>query len=683
MIDKFSFKSYCVIGLFLMTSCVNTVEKMDNAKYVDPFICTGSDHGQTDPAAGIPYGMVKLCPDTYPIAHSGYDYDAKEILGFSHNRFSGVGCKGTGGNIRVLPFLNKDNRPEKLSYDKKSEQAVPGFYSTILDDNIKVELTATNRVGFHKYTFLNSGKAGITIDLNSSFEKIVSNNHSITKEGIIIGNVSSETVCNEGKYKMYFALKTDAVKPKMNDSDSTLSFSFDVIKNEEVKVWCALSVVDEAHALDRLQEVSSLTFENVKAKAYQSWNDIMNVVSVETDNDALRRNFYTHIYHVSQSPFYVSEDDGKYRGSDGVEYQNKKLNYYHGWSIWDTFRSKMPLLSLIYPDIYKDLMSSIAEMYKQGKPDWATENEPYITVRTEHSVIVLLDAHRKGLLNFSLEEIYEELKEEATRLPFKSPDNVLESSYDLWALSEIAKDLGYEKDHKQYLAQAMNYKKIWKEKFMLMDENSDIMHGDGLYEGTLWQYRWLVPFDIAGIQKLMGGKEIFEKDLDYFFENELFNIGNQPDIQVPYLYAYTNSPWKTDLLVSKLISEETNNWYGTHRKWKTPSTRKIFTDTPDGYISQMDDDAGTMSAWYVWSSLGLYPVFPGDTNLVITIPQFNKSTIKFGDRMLEIEKYSPNPTAKYIQKIEFNNKVIDSRFIDSNRLMQGGKLRITLGENPA
>lgn len=534
--------------LLLFASCTsdqkNVKEERDNARFIDPFICTADDHGQTDVAAAVPFGMVKPCPDTNPLGHSGYDYNSKEIFGFSHIRFSGMGCRGVGGNIRVLPFANCDTLPQKSGYIKDSEIAKPGYYSVLLDENIKAELTATNKVAFHRYTFPVSKNSGLSVDLASSFVAHLSEQHQIDKTGILSGKVESVNVCKLAKYSFYYALYISKKAVHIEELNSKVIYRFATDEGEEINLWCALSVISAEQAKTTLKEEMNLQFSEVKEAAYSRWNDLVNIVDLETDDESVKHLFYTHLYHATQSPFLISEKDGSYRGSDGKVYENTLNTYYHGWSIWDTFRSKLPLLSLLYPNKYVELMSSLGELYKQGKVDWVTETEPFISIRTEHSIVVLLDAYRKGLLNYSLEEIYPSLIDEAENLPFKSPDNVLESSYDLWALSEIARDLGYDEDAKEYLERAMNYQSLWKEKFLHMDENSDIMHGDGLYEGTLWQYRWFVPFDITGIQELIGGKDIFESQLDYFFENELFNIGNQPDIQVPYLYAYTNSPGK-------------------------------------------------------------------------------------------------------------------------------------------
>ncbi len=681
---------YKIIAIF-MCICVSMLcaqvehgqVKKQIVDYVDPFICTGSDHGQTDPAAAVPFGMAKPAPDTYPIGHSGYDYDADYILGFSNTRFSGVGCRGVGGNLRILPYLGpKSSHPNPQIYKKETERAQPGYYAVELGNGIQCELTATRQVAFHKYTFPQSGSAGITVDLQSSLSKFYYEKHHLQKDGVLLGEVSGANVCDKGKYTFYFALATDSGNFDVEEEEAKVIFSFDVDLGQEVQVLCALSTVSSQNALKNLQRVRTMDFEEVKDQARQEWAKNLSVVKVHTENAEHKKLFYTHLYHVLQTPFQIQDGDGSFKGSDGEIHKTDRSNHYHGWSVWDTFRTKMPLLSLLYPEHYKDMVSSIGKLYQQGKPDWATEKEPFITVRTEHSSIVLLEALQKGLLPFDLKSIYPKLLEEAKKLPFKTPDNVLESSYDLWALSQIARELGKKEDYGIYLKKALQYQNTWKDKFRNMGDNSDIMHGDGLYEGTLWQYRWLVPYDIKGIQKMLGGKKVFEEQLDYFFDNELFTIGNQPDIQVPYLYVYTRSPWKTQKLVNRLMTEKTNNWYGTHEKWKTPSTRKIFQATPHGYIREMDDDAGTMSAWFVCSAMGLYPVFPGSTQLALTAPLFEKIAIKTPGQPLQIMTNGFSEENIFIQKVTWNGDEINSSLIDFNLISRGGVLQFELGNKP-
>lgn len=658
------------------------VETQNNVEYINPFICTADDHGQTDVAAAVPFGMVKPCPDTNPLAHSGYDFSAKEIIGFSNTRFSGVGCRGVGGNLRILPFVisEGDSIPTSITYSKESEEAKAGYYSVELDNGVKAQLTATQQVAFHQYTFPEAKDAGFTIDLASNYAGHLFDDYKIDN-GVISGKISSVNVCRKGKYTFYYAIKFNHKHIEVTEVNSKLIFKFSTKKNQEVLLRCALSVVDENSAIKNLKATEYLSFLEVKSKASKAWSDQMDVVHVETENDTLKELFYTHLYHATQSPFIINDDNGTYRGSDGNQYKSN-TPYYHGWSVWDTFRTKLPLFSLLYPNEYKNMLMSLKALYEQGKPDWATETEPFLTIRTEHTIAIILDAYKKGILPFSLSDIYEYMKEEAEHLPFKSPDNVLESSYDLWALSEISKALGEVEEATFYRDKAFEYKTLWKDKFMVMDENSDIMHGDGLYEGTLWQYRWFVPFDIKGIQTMMGGKNEFENQLDYFFKNELFNIGNQPDIQVPYLYNYTNSPWKTQKLVDELLNKETNNWYGTHHKLEKPIRRKIFTNTPDGYIKEMDDDAGTMSSWYVWSTMGLYPIFPGSTQLALTTPQFEKITIQTQEKPLEIITKGRTSKNRYIQNVTWNGEEINSSIIDFNMISKGGVLQFELTDKP-
>ena len=649
--------------------------------FVDPFICTSDDHGQTDVAAAVPFGMIKPCPDTNPTGHSGYDYSANKILGFSQTRFSGTGCNGTGGNIRIFPFLQSKESivPSEELFLKNSEKAIPGFYSVRFINGIEAALTANRQVAYYQFKYPQNGKAGISIDLNSSFTNNISEIHQLDNENILSGSISSSGVCGKGDYTFYYALFIKKSKMKIKDEASKLIFDFNVDTNEIISVYCALSVVSQENAKETLKKGIEIPFNIIKEKAYQSWSDFLDVVDVETSNDTFKRIFYTHLYHIAQSPFIINDENGQYRGDDGKLYQSHQP-YFYGWSIWDTFRTKFPLLSFLFPKTYSQLIHSLKLLYIQGKNNWSSNGSPFLNIRTEHSAIVLLEAERKGLLPFSLEEIYPLIKKEIGELSFETPDKILESSYDFWALSEIAKDLGYSEDYKEYRIKAFQYQKIWNQYFNNMDESSDIMHHQGLYEGTLWQYRWFVPFDITGIQKIVGGKQIFEKQLDQFFSNNLFNIGNQPDIQVPYLYAYTSSPWKTQQVISQLLKEPTENWYGTHEKWKVPEIRKIFTDTPKGYISEMDDDAGTMSSWFIWSSIGLYPVFPGDTKLVITTPLFDKTTVNIGDKRLTIVASGLSDENKYIKNIKFNGIKLTSCFIDFNDLVKGGILKLEMGK---
>ncbi|TKG94665.1 glycoside hydrolase family 92 protein [Puteibacter caeruleilacunae] len=674
--------SVFVLILCVLASC-NPQQKKSNAVYIDPFICTGGDHGQTDVAAAVPFGMVKPCPDSDPIGHSGYNFESDKIFGFSNTRFSGVGCKGTGGNLLMTPFvgtINIDN-PGSFKVDKSTEIAEPGYYAIEMTNGVKAELTATRQIAIHRYHFPGNAQQGILFDLASSFMKTLDVNFTIS-ENVILGDVKCTNVCDKGKYKFYFAIKVegDVILKKMGNKVVA------ILANKEkqtIDTYVSVSTVSPQNAHQTL--ISEQPEFNASRKAaFKAWAELVDVIDVETNDIEQKKLFYTHLYHVAQSPFVVQDFNGQYRGSDEKVHQLPKgENHYFGWSIWDTFRSKHPLFSLLYPEQYSKILTSMCTLYQQGKQPWATETEPYPTIRTEHTVALLLDGLRKGLLDFDLNEIYHAIKHEIdNQLEWHSPGHILESSYDSWAFAEIAKELGHEEDHKHYMDIAMNYKETWKKVFLELEDDADKMHARDIYEGTLWQYRWFVPFDIGGIQEMLGGKEIFEKQLDEFFGKELFNVGNQPDIQVPFLYNYTDSPWKSQQLVQQLLTAELNNWYGTHRKREKPEFRKIFQATPQGYITEMDDDAGTMSAWYLLASLGLYQTCPGETYFWVTIPLYASSTIKLPHgKTFTMKVEGPRSVNAKITELVLNGKKLNSLSIDYADIYNGGTLVIKTTES--
>ena len=679
-----------VILLLFAAGNSQTNQQQGNKKsdFVDPFMCTSGEHGHTDPAAAVPFGMVKPAPDSDPLGYSGYDFSARKVLGFSNTRFSGVGCQGVGGNLRILPFTLTKNTlkiPNSLKLDKSSEIASPGYYSVVLGNKVHVELTATRQVAFHKYTFPKLEHAGLVINLASGF---VGNNyekHSIGKNGIISGEISSPEICNKGSYTFYFALRViNKPQAKISVDGSKVKIAFSTLNNPKVIVHCALSVVSVKNALANLKAQNGKSFASVKKAAANEWEKLLHVVDIETPDKVLKRKFYTSLYHATQTPFIIQDQNGEYRGSDGKRHKTKteQKNYFFGWSVWDTFRTKLPLLSLLYPQYYTDMMASLGELYKQGKVDWSTPTEPFLTVRTEHSITILLDALRKNLLNYSLEDIYPQMQAEMKNLSFETPDKILESSYDLWSMAEIAKSLGHVDDAKKYLSKAYEYKKVWLKKFKIMGKGADVMGGSGLYQGTLWQYRWFVPFDIRGIQKMLGGKHVFEQQLDYFFANNLFNVGNEPDIQVPFLYVYTDSPWKTQKLVHQILTEPTTNRYGS-KEFKKPIVREVFLDSPEGYITDMDDDAGAMAGWYVFASMGIYPVCPGKPVYALSSPLYEKTTIHVGaGKTFVIRAKGLSDKNIYIQSAKLNGKKLERAWIKQKEIVSGGELIFKMGAAP-
>lgn len=676
-------KKYVLCILLGVCSCSCFAQnKVDLSRYVDPFIGTSDDHGQTNPAAVVPFGMIKAGPDTKPAGQSGYNYLATEIKGFSQSRISGVGCNGAGGNLRILPFIGSVKATESIN--KSKERAAVGYYSVELLNGVKVEITTDRTAAIYRFSYPKAKAAGLNLDLRSAFAKFHGEEHKVVSKNAVKGFVQSACTCDFGSYKFYYYIQIDKPDLSVSEDEGKIYWNFNTAKDETIIVKVGLSSVSEDHAKQNLTaEVGHKTFEQVRQSAIDSWNNILNVVKVETADENLKKSFYTRLYHASLNPSNIKDNSSTYRGSDGEVYSSDR-DHYHGWSIWDTFRTRDPLFSIIYPDQYKDMIYALIKLYKQGKPAWATTTEPFPTVRTEHAAILILDALNKRLVRPDLVElIFNELIDEVNGLEGDAPDKILESCYDYWAVSEIAKHLGLPAIQKQYADRSKEYRTVWRQKFKVMDQKSDIMHGDGLYEGTLWQYRWFVPYDMHWIVKELGSREKAVAELDYFFANNLFNMGNQPDIQTPYLHYAFGEPWKSQKIVHDILMESTTNHYGTHDKWKQPYIGKIFKTAPEGYLKEMDDDAGTMSSWYVLSTIGLYPVCPGLPDFWLSVPAFDALTIRVGkNRDLKIKVARESKNDLYIQSVSLNGADRFKNWLSYDEIMNGGELIIKMGLLP-
>jgi putative alpha-1,2-mannosidase len=650
--------------------------------YVNPFMCTAGDHGQMDPAASVPFGMIKPGPDTYPGNHSGYNYDDQIIQGFSHNRLSGVGCNGAGGNLRMLPIVGK-TASNSISLYKNTEQAEPGYYKVQLSNNIIAELTATNQTAFHRYVYPASDSAGMMIDIGSSFAGTFSYEKEFHNKQEFSVRVSARNVCGIGRYTVYYHVWCSKAFTNIELSDRVFALNFKTKKNEIVQFHVTTSSIscDDAKT-EWVSVTKSLSFEEVKRTASDSWDIMLSKIKVE-GKDEYKRIFYTHLYHTFLNPVKTQNRYGLFKGTDGELHQAEGYTHYNGWSVWDNFRNKFSLYALIMPDISNDFANSLVSLYKHGMPYWSGYNEPVPTVRTEHTVVVLLDLYRRGIVNFDIKPMYQRLTAEINNITAKSPDSRLELAYDYWALSEFAGILELKEDQKLYYQKAMEYKSTWEKKFFNITDNFDVMHAEGLYEGTLWQYQWHVQFDIPGLIELMGGKDAFTERLEYYFDNNLHNHGNQPDIHVPFMFNFSTKPWLTQKWVNKILTKEMVQHYGTHVKWKEPYIGRIYKDTPDGYFPEMDDDDGTMSAWYVLSAIGFYPVLVGDPVFQLTSPIFDKVTIKLPENKEFVIKVTGlSDDSFYIRKATLNGKDHPQNVISHQDIINGGVLEFDLNDTP-
>ncbi|MCB9479035.1 MAG: glycoside hydrolase family 92 protein [Deltaproteobacteria bacterium] len=663
-------------------------DEFEPRKYVDVFVGTAGDHGQLHPAASAPFGMVKLGPDTLISRHSGYDFNSNRFSGFSHTRIGGVGCSGVGGHVRFLPTTDDD--PDRyVAAQKDTEIGEPGYYAVTIDDEhpIDVELTASEHVGMHRYVFPTGDAARVLVTLDQPFSRHIAADWSVDGDRLE-GSVSGTTVCNYGEYKFYFSARFDRPIASAEEIDEgKVLLKFDLGGATALQAKVALSTVDEATArADGEAEVTGWDFDEVRAETAAKWDAHLSRVRVD-GNEELKGLFYTMLYRASMTPVGISGPSGKYRGTDG-EVHSADGERYHAWSLWDTYRNKFALLFLVDPTRGRNVARSLVELYQQGKVAWANDHEPFPTVRTEHAAAILLDALEKGIGDFGIEDAFDEIVAEADALTAGNPGEVLENSYDDWAIAKIAAELGEDETADDFLERSQAYRQTWIDNFQVMGEDADILHARGLYEGTLWQYRWAVVHDVAGMVDLLGGREAFEAELAQFFDEELYNHGNEPDIHAPFLFNFVGAPWRTQDIVRQILVEEMPQWYGTHDKWNKPVVGRIYQPIPEAYIREMDDDAGTMSAWFALAAMGLYPVTIGQPVYQLTAPIFERVAIETVDEdgnAAEFVVFAPDVSSenRYIQSATLNGTVLNRAWLTHREIANGGELVFEMGPTPS
>lgn len=641
-----------------------------NTKYVNLFIGTSGDNGQVAPGAAAPFGMVCVCPDNDPRSHAGYDYAVTKVSGISVNRLSGVGCSGGGGNLRIRPVAPS----QELHIKKSREKATPGYYSTAFTNGIKTELTATNAMAVERYKFPRSLSAALWIDFASTFEDVATCHYKRISETCIEGYVQAKNVCGHGRYKLYFSLNTSQPFQLEEQKETTACLTFGK-KVRSVEVRIGLSALSSELASWECARWEKMDFEDVKSRTADQWEKQLSAIDVKGGKKDDRVIFYTSLYRTYLSPADVSSPDGAYLGTDGKVYISEDFRYYSNWSLWDTFRTKFPLLVLTEPAKMRDMATSLIHLYATGKKDWSTGFESTPTVRTEHAVILLLDAYRKGITNLDFRKGYAGMKQEMERLPMRSPDQKMESAYDLWAMAKIAEIIGEKADSEQYRQRSVSlFEETWKKEFMNVTPAFEVMKNNGLYQGTRWQYRWAAPQYIDKMIEWVG-QDSLRLQLTYFFDHHLYNQGNEPDIHVPYLFNRLGAPEKTQQIVRSLMTEPMIHKYGGNSEFKTPYLGKAFKNAPEGYSPEMDEDDGTMSAWYVFGAMGLYPLLVGDEYYDLTSPLFDRVLLRLTNgNVLTIQTEGRKKKDAPIKSIHFNGKKIADYRISHNELIKGGEL---------
>jgi putative alpha-1,2-mannosidase len=668
-----------ILTAILIASPFSAAAEVSPADLVDPFTGTLADFGQLSPAAVAPFGMVQIGPDTDPANHAGYDHAARRLLGFSHTRGVGVGCGGAGGDLMIA--LRYGDATGLATIDKDGEEARPGVYRVRYDGGIRAGMAATRGGGLLQFSLPRAGTVTLTIDPRHGYAKRIAARWATVSSDDLQADLVGGTVCDAGRYHLHTASRVTVNGRPLHRSvaigaGDVATITLAARAGDVVEIRTGLSTVDGAGAASvREAELGSRPFAAIAAATRSAWNRALGRVSVDgpTDQRAL---FYTSLFRVLQTPVAIDDPDRRHRESDGTIGRSPAgETRYTNWSLWDNYRTQMPLLALLQPERSRDIGRSLVALYARGKPQWSTDREPFLTVRTEHAGIVLLDLYRKGITGFDAKAALAGMVADSRRLQRETPDQQIEAAYDDWATAELAHDLGDAETARLFSARALAYRTMWRSVFQTMGADADVVKARGLYQGTLWQYRWAPVFDLDWMVQTVG-RDRFVDELHHFFDAGLFNMTNEPDIQVPWMFAALGQSQPTADLVRTILTQPIAHHYTNSGKLPTPFVGRSFALGPQGFADGMDDDAGGMTGWYVFASLGLYPLVPGEPWYVVSTPAFGRATIDLGNRRrLTIRRVGPRDGT--IDRIDWNGRLLVDHRVRHADLMAGGVLTVT------
>ena len=644
---------------------------------VNLYMGTADDFGQMTPGATVPYSQIQVCPDSKPRQHPGYDYEVPTISGFSINRLSGVGGSGCGGNVSLMP----DATGKDVRLLKQTETASPGYYSVQLSNGVWFTATASRRMAVERFSFPDPKKAVLLLNPASAFDKVYAASFEQKSPSMGQGFAECANTCRRGHYLLHYRLYTSS--PFRLDTIAgglkRLTFPELSARYVEVRIVVGTGLPDELEGMTE-QTVWRTDFLTMTERARQQWERLLSTVEVEGGTADQQTIFYTSLYRTFHSPFQVTDRHmTRYLGTDGKAHERKEgTEYYSSWSLWDTYRTKFPLITLLDASRASDIMESLAQLYITGKKDWSTDYECVPTVRTEHAIATLLDAYRQGISIPSLLDAYPGMVAEVKRLNLKSPDQCLEASGDFWALGQLAAEQGRMADADKWTRRGEEiFDSIWPREFQHIDNTYTKMRGNGLYQGTRWQYRWGAPMYLERMIKLVGKKQLGEQ-LCRFFSEELYNQGNEPDIHVPFLFGRLGMPRETGGIVRSLATGSITHRYGGNDAYPTPFTGCAFVNQPRGYCPEMDEDDGAMSAWYVFASIGMYPLVVGEAVYELFPPLFDRVTLHLGaDRQTTVTIRKERQGARderQVKRVTWNGKTLPDFRIPVRELTKGGEL---------
>jgi predicted alpha-1,2-mannosidase len=701
---------------------VNIHGQRNYTSLVNPFIGTGG-HGHTYPGASMPFGMMQLSPDTRMAdwdGSSGYHYSDSLIYGFSHTHLSGTGIPDYC-DILFMPFTGNvqwDNKDYRSTFSHKNEKASPGYYEVMLDKhNIKAQLTTSVRSGMHQYSFPASVTQGsILIDLthrdqvlDSYIEKV--NDHELKGYRRSKSWAKDQTVYFYVKFEQpirSFEVNNDN---KISTTSSAqgiklkLLVSFDLPTTKILKAKVGISGVSmDGAKLNLDTEIKDWNFNATQQKAEASWNKELSKIDVKGGTKDQQTVFYTALYHTMLVPNIYQDVDGKFRGTDLKIHEAKDFTNYSVFSLWDTYRAYHPLMTIINQKRTTDWINTFLKQYEYGGmlPVWELSGNETFCMIGYHSVPVIVDAYQKGIKGFDTKLALNAMRSyaENDRLGLKqyieqgylsndkeheSVSKTLEYAYDDWCIAQFAKKTGNDSVYRQYIQRAQYYKNvfdpathnmrgkiqgIWQAPFDPKEINNFFT------EGNSWQYSFAVPQDIETLIQLHGGKDAFTAKLDELFttsskttgreQADLTGLigqyaqGNEPSHHMAYLYNYVGKPWKTQELIHKICKE-------------------FYTNSPDGLIG--NEDCGQMSAWFVLSAMGFYPVCPGNGEYVLATPLFDEVTINLENGKKFVIRQNlkvKSQNGLYVASTKLNGKPSNQSYLLHSEIMKGGSLEFSL-----
>jgi putative alpha-1,2-mannosidase len=685
--------------LLLTFACMNAYAGVTD--YVDVFVGTQGDHGQLHPGAAVPFGLVELGPDTRGGGHTGYDYANDVLRGFSHTRVGGVGCGGAGGTVRVKPALGKITRD---TLDKSTETGQPGYYGITFTNGIRADLTASARVGFHRYTFPASAEPiYLHIDPSQSFAGIQDSSWTIDSPTLITGLVKAGNVCGHGYYTLYYAVRFDTPMTDSQADNKAVWCQFSVpAETTVVQLKVGLSPVSVEQAIiEADQDIAGWDFQAARTEADRAWEAMLGKVklaAVPAELAEYRDLLYTSLYRSYLYPNNVTSSVGQYRMA-GDEQTLRDVSdtaddyvHYAGWSSWDDFR-KYSLISLMEPAVAQNIARSLTEWFAGGStPQWGSGYWPGPTVRHEFIASIVVDAYFKGLTDYDVEAAYAGMK--STILG----NEQVEKPYQYYLVMRMAEALGKNDEAAEYREKALGYQKYWCASQVDGEGNvRGFFTPDGkpvpqqevnrtsafFYQGNLWHYRYWVPHDMNRLAALRGGKTQLADELDYYFVNYQHMPHNQPPLTYPFLFNYLGRPWRTQYWSRHFITEPVTVINESRGLFKEPIVRRVYQKTPDGYMPTMDDDGGSMASQFIFSALGLYPACMGDPYYVIGSPLFPEVTLQLaGDKTFVIRANDTSLTNKYIQSATLNGEPFEKSWIEYKTIREGGTLEFEMGPAP-